>query len=671
LGIEGDLSKLDKKHYRQWKADENCEENAKESFEKAVMESALDRELTAEERATFKQNFIKEMLEDCENDPDIASHWTQDVGNALENEKPVVTEALVTHINEGNEGWTAKVDEEHLTMVELKKKCGKVDVPDAPSVHLDLDSDDEELNFLESGNPPATYNAGKKVPACKEVIYKMHNQGTCGSCWAFGTLSAIDSRLCMASNGAFSGPRAVLSRGQMASCAYQGRDGCQGGNFPAVYKLLAGGGVPLGSASPKGCIPYFGSGSGQDHFDSTSKAPPCPNNCVSGINYPRTMAQDKLKIPGYSGREYGPYQRDTWQKAEKFSRKEMYENGPLPIAVMVDSRFQSYSSGIYKNGCNSKSANHVTVAYGYTPEYFETMNSWGPGWGNKGHMNMANCEIAEWSVPSATKLGNYKLPGGNPSPGPPAPGPSPPGWGGWSLDAGGNWVKGGGPPSPTPPGPAPGPAPGPPAPPAPPPPQYDDPDAGEWLKVHNYFRCIHNTGPIGWDNDVAAGAAKWADRGQMSHAKCYKIPAPRGPAGENLGMGYDDIMKVVTAWYDESPERGPRCGGHCTALLWKKSAALGCSKKNTARGNRPFYVCRYAQSAANFGDKSQGVNMPEYGREPQCYNKFKVKTRWSGGGGGSSSLEGAQGDTGDAAEEDSSGLSQTGDAEVSETGDVV
>jgi hypothetical protein len=94
-------------------------------------------------------------------------------------------------------------------------------------------------------------------------------------------------------------------------------------------------------------------------------------------------------------------------------------------------------------------------------------------------------------------------------------------------------------------------------------------------------------------------------------------------------------MAAVTAWYDESPERGPGCGGHCTALLWKKSKALGCAKKNTWNGNRPMYVCRYAKSAANFGSKSDGVNMPDYSREESCYSQFPVSKRWKGGGGGS------------------------------------
>merc|ERR1719215_1400765 len=229
---------------------------------------------------------------------------------------------------------------------------------------------------------------------------------------------------------------------------------------------------------------------------------------------------------------------------------------------------------------------------------------------------------ASYSIFVAAGEAPLPTPPGPAPPAPPAPGPAPPS-----------------------PRPSPAPQPAPPTPPSPPPaptPAYDDPDAATWLKIHNYFRCIHNTPEIEWDKDVAAGSAEWAQKGQMTHSKCYKIPPPRGPSGENLAAGQRDIEAAVTTWYDENPEKGPSCGGHCTALLWKKSKALGCSKKNTWRGSRPMYVCRYAKSAANFGSKSAGVNMPDYSREPQCYAKYPVGKRWKGGGGrpgGSGSLE--------------------------------
>jgi hypothetical protein len=77
-------------------------------------------------------------------------------------------------------------------------------------------------------------------------------------------------------------------------------------------------------------------------------------------------------------------------------------------------------------------------------------------------------------------------------------------------------------------------------------------------------------------------------------------------------------------------------------LLWKKSKALGCGRKNTWNGKRPLYVCRYAKSAANFGPKAAGVNMPDYSREAECFKQYPVAKRWKKGGGGSPRGSGAQ-----------------------------
>lgn len=67
--------------------------------------------------------------------------------------------------------------------------------------------------------------------------------GQCGSCWAFGAASALDSRLCIATQGVFSGPEAQLSRGYIASCAKpNGGDGCAGGHSSYVFDLFSHGG---------------------------------------------------------------------------------------------------------------------------------------------------------------------------------------------------------------------------------------------------------------------------------------------------------------------------------------------------------------------------------------------------------------------------------------------
>ena len=62
----------------------------------------------------------------------------------------------------------------------------------------------------------------------------------------------------------------------------------------------------------------------------------------------------------------------------------------------------SYGSGVY-NGCGGcTSINHAVLAYGYTSAgHWRLKNSWGKGWGRRGHMflNSGNtCLICKWGV---------------------------------------------------------------------------------------------------------------------------------------------------------------------------------------------------------------------------------------------------------------------------------
>merc|ERR1719421_1229476 len=161
-----------------------------------------------------------------------------------------------------------------------------------------------------------------------------------------------------------------------------------------------------------------------------------------------------------------------------------------------------------------------------------------------------------------------------------------------------------------------------------------------FVAAHNYWRCIHDAPPIKWDKDFAEGAQKWADRGQMSHAQCYKIPPPQGPAGENLAMGSSMTPEqAASKWHDESPEQGPRCGGHCTAMLWKSATKLGCGM-----GPRNLVVCRYGgrslrDGTPNFGGRGAyeaNVGFPDNSKKDACKKKFpqsEAAAEPSGGGG--------------------------------------
>merc|ERR1712238_407269 len=66
---------------------------------------------------------------------------------------------------------------------------------------------------------PSVFRAELKWPGCKEEILRIHNQGHCGSCWAFGGLASIDARMCIASGGGWDAPQDILSRLHVTSCA--------------------------------------------------------------------------------------------------------------------------------------------------------------------------------------------------------------------------------------------------------------------------------------------------------------------------------------------------------------------------------------------------------------------------------------------------------------------
>jgi len=144
-----------------------------------------------------------------------------------------------------------------------------------------------------------------------------------------------------------------------------------------------------------------------------------------------------------------------------------------------------------------------------------------------------------------------------------------------------------------------------------------------WVNCHNYWRCIHNAPPIKWDKDVAQSAQEWSDTGTSSHSDCYGLKPPYGPAGENMAGGsHMTPEKACDMWHDESPEKGPNCGGHCTAMLWKKSKKLGCGIYKETGGTM---FCRYADGPANYGRITESeVDYPDESKKDACAKEWPL-----------------------------------------------
>ncbi len=66
-----------------------------------------------------------------------------------------------------------------------------------------------------------------------KIIQDIKDQGKCGSCWAFATVSAIESYAALANGGRVPN----LSEQNLVDCVY-GSDGCNGGNDDDAFNYL-------------------------------------------------------------------------------------------------------------------------------------------------------------------------------------------------------------------------------------------------------------------------------------------------------------------------------------------------------------------------------------------------------------------------------------------------
>jgi PKD repeat protein len=235
-------------------------------------------------------------------------------------------------------GLTFTVAENDIIDMPLKYLCGLVEPPD----------------WRDKGNFDGGIGKGTKLPTSFDwrdttgIVNPVKNQGSCGSCWAFGTLGSYEGTVAVASGGLSN-----LSEEWMLDCNSLGYD-CGGGwwAFSELYN-----GAPLTS-----CYPYVGS------------AGSCNTSC------PKYHPMDTWY---YVGPSSGVAGTDDIKNA-------MYNYGPIAAAVCVDSYFQAYNGGIFTN-TSYGSVNHAIVLVGWDDSggYWILRNSWASSWGESGYMRIA------------------------------------------------------------------------------------------------------------------------------------------------------------------------------------------------------------------------------------------------------------------------------------------
>jgi len=204
------------------------------------------------------------------------------------------------------------------------------------------------------------------------------HQGSCGSCWIFGSTAAFEAQINIDAND--STIDFDSSEQHILSCS-DGGD-CDGGYPFLALRYINDSGVP-----DETCLPYL-----------ANDTIPCGDTCADCEN--RACTFERIGVP---------------ESHTTVNYKWMLENyGPMVVVLNVSEDFLYYTGGIYEPTWTSEEfgqADHCVALVGYndTGEYWIIKNSWGPTWGEEGYGRVHYGHLEKYEYAFATVNTTYPL----------------------------------------------------------------------------------------------------------------------------------------------------------------------------------------------------------------------------------------------------------------------
>lgn len=306
--------------------------------------------------------------------------WLNSVEKRVENIAEKLThesfDEIIEKVNSANLNWTAgKNFNSNYKPHHVAGLCGTVMGENRLPVK------EQFFRAEEFDKLPKNFDSREQWPECPS-IGEVRDQGSCGSCWAFGASEAITDRTCIHSGGVFT--QDLSSEDLLSCCGYVCGNGCNGGFPQAAWEYWVQNGLVTGGLyHGTGCQPYaiepcehHTDGDRPPCTGEEGTTPTCQHYCVD--EYQGSFVKDK---------HYGQ-QAYRLPSREKEIMRDIFHNGPVEGAFIVYEDFPTYKSGVYSHHTGEALGGHAIRVLGWGEEngekYWLCGNSWNTDWGDNG-----------------------------------------------------------------------------------------------------------------------------------------------------------------------------------------------------------------------------------------------------------------------------------------------
>ncbi|OIO86699.1 MAG: hypothetical protein AUK02_05730 [Anaerolineae bacterium CG2_30_58_95] len=256
----------------------------------------------------------------------------------------------------------------HLRIT-LAAQATEIDLSDPNPMVIDTRAGSSDL--AGTPNPIDEIPLKGELPASLDwrsagIVPTVRNQGSCGSCWSFGTVGIMESAVAKAG-----GPLTDLSEQFLVSCNMDGWS-CDGGltAHKYHYDTLGQNQTAIGAV-----------------LEADKSYTATNGSCTEAYNHPYQLSGWQFIVPN-------EWDMPTVDKI----KNAIYTYGPVTAGVCVGDAFQAYTGGSIFSTNESEQCpgsyfhvNHQIILVGWNDAdgYWILRNSWGPSWGESGYMRIA------------------------------------------------------------------------------------------------------------------------------------------------------------------------------------------------------------------------------------------------------------------------------------------